>query len=129
MEPILPDSAIDPNRPTGVIDVDSELVSDISTLIESGQQAMVMNILSDLHPADLAIIVSHISKDLARQVLHWLPVETAAEVLAELDDDYRADGYLTARATTLGKAQRTRHPVLVFAYSHSMVAGGLEEMS
>lgn len=91
MEPILPDSAVDSNRPTGVIDVDSELVSDISTLIESGQQAMVLNILADLHPADLAIIVSHINKDLARQVLHWLPVETAAEVLAELDDDYRAE--------------------------------------
>lgn len=91
MEPTLPDNAVDTSRPAGVIDVDSELVSDISTLIESGQQAMVMNILGDLHPADLAIIVSHINKDLARQVLHWLPVETAAEVLAELDDDYRAD--------------------------------------
>lgn len=91
MEPIIPDNAIDPKRPTGMIDVDSELVSDISTLIESDQQAMVMNILSDLHPADLAIIVSHVSRDLARQVLQWLPVETAAEVLAELDDDYRAE--------------------------------------
>ena len=91
MEPTLPDNAVDTSRPAGVIDVDSELVSDISTLIESGQQAMVMNILGDLHPADLAIIVSHINKDLARQVLHWLPVETAAEVRAELDDDYRAD--------------------------------------
>ncbi len=91
MEPILVDNTPDTPRPGGVIEVDSELVSDISTLIESGQKAMVMNIMTDLHPADLAMIVSHINKDLARQVMHWIPVETAGEVLAELDDDYRAD--------------------------------------
>lgn len=91
MEPILQDSAPEPARPTGVIDMDSELVSDISTLIESGQRGMVLNILADLHPADLASIISHINRNLARQVLEWLPVETAGEVLTELDDDYRAE--------------------------------------
>jgi len=91
MEPIVADTPPESNRPGGVLDMDSELVSDISTLIESGQRGMVMNILADLHPADLASIVSHINQDLAEQVLHWLSVETAAEVLAELDDDYRAE--------------------------------------
>ena len=91
MEPMLHDTTTESARPGGVIDMDSELVSDISTLIESGQRGMVMNILTDLHPADLASIVSHINRDLAEQVLHWLPIETAAEVMAELDDDYRAD--------------------------------------
>lgn len=74
-----------------MLDMDSALISDLSTLIDSGQRGMVLNILSDLHPADLASVVSHIDQDLAEQVLDWLPVETAAEVLAELDDDYRAE--------------------------------------
>ena len=91
MEPVNKDTVAESARPSGVIDLDSELIADISTLIESGQRGMVMNILMDLHPADLASIVSHINRDLAHQVLEWLPVVTAGEVLAELDDDYRAD--------------------------------------
>jgi magnesium transporter len=91
MEPILQEQTPESVRPTGVIDVDSELVDDLSELIEAGQEGMFMNIAADLHSADLASVVSHLEKDLARQVLEWLPIETAAEVLAELDDDYRAD--------------------------------------
>jgi len=91
MEPTLPDTSLDTSRPGGVLDMDSALIADISTLIASGQRGMVLNILADLHPADLASVVSHIDQDLAEQVLDWLPVETAAEVLAELDDDYRAE--------------------------------------
>lgn len=91
MEPTLQEQTPESVRPTGVIDVDSELVDDLSELIEAGQEGMVMNIAADLHSADLASVVSHLDKDLARQVLEWLPVEIAAEVLAELDDDYRAD--------------------------------------
>ena len=91
MEPTLQEQAPESIRPAGVIDMDSELVEDISLLIEEGQEGMVMNIVADLHSADLASVVSHLQKALARQVLEWLPIETAAEVLAELDDDYRAD--------------------------------------
>jgi magnesium transporter len=91
MEPTAVDKPLDTSRPGGMLDMDSALISDLSTLIESGQRGMVLNILADLHPADLASVVSHIDQDLAEQVLDWLPVETAAEVLAELDDDYRAE--------------------------------------
>lgn len=91
MEPTLQEQTPESIRPAGVIDMDSELVEDISLLIEEGQEGMVMNIVADLHAADLASVVSHLQKDLARQVLEWLPIETAADVLAELDDDYRAD--------------------------------------
>ena len=91
MEPITPIQSDDQVRLSGVIEVDYELVEDISSLISAGQQGMVLNILVDLHPADLARIVSHLSRDLAKDVLQWLPVETAGEVLAELDDDYRAE--------------------------------------
>jgi len=90
MEPVANTSQEEQTRLVGIIDVDSELVDDISSLIESDQKGMVLNILTDLHKADLASIVSHLSKDLARSVLEWLPAELAGEVLAELDDDFRA---------------------------------------
>lgn len=90
MEPAINTSQEDPARLSGPIEVDAELVEDISSLIETGQRGMVLNVLTDLHPADLARILSHLSKDLARDALEWLPADMGGEVLAELDDDFRA---------------------------------------
>lgn len=90
MAPAINTSQEDPARFSGPIEVDAELVEDISSLIETGQRGMVLNVLTDLHPADLARILSHLSKDLARDALEWLPVDMGGEVLAELDDDFRA---------------------------------------
>lgn len=80
----------DRDRLGGVLEVDAQLVDDISDLIDTDQVGMVLNIMTDLHPADLASIVTHLSKEEAQKVLVWLPVETAADILAELDDDFRA---------------------------------------
>ena len=77
-------------RHGGIIEMDAELIEDISALIVEGQQGMVLNILSDLHPSDLAQVVSHLPIGEARQLFRWLPVEQAGEMLADLDDDYRA---------------------------------------
>lgn len=82
--------ATDEPRKTG-LDLDTELVENIDALAASGERGMVLNILSDLHHADIAQIINHIEGDNARTVLHWLPVELAGELLTELDDDYRAD--------------------------------------
>jgi len=79
------------DRVNVILELDAQLVDDISTLIDSNQQGMVMNILTDLHPADLASLLTHLSKDEAQKVLVWLPVETAADIIAELDDDFRAN--------------------------------------
>ena len=75
----------------GGLDFDSEIVVNLETLVEDGERGMVLNILSDLHPADVAAIMTHIEVESARHMLHWLPVEQAGEVLTELDDDYRAN--------------------------------------
>jgi magnesium transporter len=80
----------DKPRAAGSIDLDAELVEDISSLIGSGEQGMVMNIVADLHPADLSQLVTHIPIEDARTIFHWLPVEKAGDVLAELGDEYRA---------------------------------------
>jgi len=71
------------------LDLDSELVDNLETLIEESQRGMVLNILSDLHPADMADLLMHLDRDNADTLFHWLPTEVAGEVLAELDDEYR----------------------------------------
>ena len=91
MEPTLNISPDEKDRSPGSLDVDSQLVEDIASLIEADQRGMVLNILTDLHPADLARIIAHVGKEEARTVLRWLSVETAADVLAELEDDFRAE--------------------------------------
>jgi magnesium transporter len=82
--------ATDEPRKTS-LDLDTELVENIDALAAAGERGMVLNILSDLHHADIAQIISHIEDDNARTVLNWLPVELAGELLTELDDDYRAN--------------------------------------
>lgn len=77
-------------RSGALIEMDIELIENISALTEAGQEGMVLNILADMHPADLAQVVSHLPLEQARQVFRWLPVEPAGDMLAELDDDYRA---------------------------------------
>ena len=73
-----------------IIEMDAELIEDITALIESGEQGMVLNILADLHPADLAQVLTHLRIENAQQVFLWLPVEKAGDSLTELDDEYRA---------------------------------------
>ena len=79
------------DRIVGPLELDADLVEDISALIDADERGMVLNILADLHPADVASITTHLSKDEAQKVLEWLPIETAAELLAELEDDFRSE--------------------------------------
>ncbi len=78
-------------RPDGVLEVDEQLVEDISALLDSGERAMVLNLVADLYAADLARLISHLPLDEARQLFHWLPLDEGADVLADLDDSFRAE--------------------------------------
>jgi len=71
-------------------EVDEGLVDDITSLVESGQRGMVLNLLADLYPADIASMLHHLSAEDARLLFDWLPKDIAGEVLPELDDEYRA---------------------------------------
>lgn len=73
-----------------LIEVESSFVDDLISLVESGERHMVLNILADLHPADLGEVISHLPIARAQEVFRWLPVEQAADTLSELDDDFRA---------------------------------------
>ena len=78
-------------RPQGVLEVDVELVENIAALLEVGQRGMVLNLVADLYPADLAMLLSHLPHERAHVLFRWLPRRQAAEVLAELDDAIRAE--------------------------------------
>ena len=91
-------------RATDNLDVDAQLVDDIVSLVETGQQGMVLNLVADLHPADLARLISHMPVEQAYQLFEWLPAEKAGDVLVELDDEYRAtllEGLEPGRVTAL----------------------------
>jgi magnesium transporter len=78
-------------RPGGLLEVDSELVENIATLLRAQQRGMVLNLVADLYPADLARLLSHLPFDEARRLFRWMPPEQGSDVLAELDSAFRAD--------------------------------------
>ena len=82
--------SMDSVRPTGTLELDTEMIADLQSLIDSNSRPMVLNILADVHPADIASLVSHLSRQDAGTVLGWLTSEVAGDVIVELDDDFRA---------------------------------------
>jgi magnesium transporter len=60
-------------------------------LIEGGQRGAVFDYVTDLHPADIARLLTHLPFDAAQRLFQWLPLEQAGDTLAELDDDFRAE--------------------------------------
>lgn len=76
-----------PNR--AVIDVDEELLNDITDLIHSKSDVLLNNILADIYPADIALIINNLDDEEALALFKILPEETAADVLLELNDHQR----------------------------------------
>ena len=66
------------------------LIAEVSKLADADKREGVLDILHKLHPADIAVLFSHLSPDEAKKALHWLPPERGGDVLAELDDHFRA---------------------------------------
>ncbi|MFT4604061.1 MAG: magnesium transporter [Rhodothermales bacterium] len=83
--------SMDSVRPTGTLELDSEMIADLQSLIDFNSRPMVLNILADVHPADIASLVHHLSRQDAGTVLGWLTSEVAGDVIVELDDDFRAN--------------------------------------
>src|SRR5690625_3399377 len=72
-------------------EVDEQLVADIATLSRSDQQAMVMNVVTDLYSADLAVLMRHRAPDERWRLFEWLSTERASEVIPEIDPSIRTD--------------------------------------
>ena len=90
--------------PPGPAVVDDELVENVAVLVEAGQQGMVLNLVADLRPPDVASLLQHLPDDLARVAYRWLPDETASLVLPQLESPERTDildGLTTPELVTL----------------------------
>jgi magnesium transporter len=72
-------------------EIGGPLVDDVEALVRDGQRGMVLNLVRDLHPADLAQVLRRLPEDIASALFDWLPEEQAGLVLAETEGTHRAD--------------------------------------
>ncbi|MCK4559140.1 MAG: magnesium transporter [Calditrichia bacterium] len=63
----------------------AEILSSIRELIEKKNQGALLNLLIDLHPADIADLLTDLKKDERKYLFPLLPAEKASAVLTELD--------------------------------------------
>lgn len=63
----------------------AEILSSIRELIEKKNQGALLNLLIDLHPADIADLLTDLKKDERKYLFTLLPTEKASAVLTELD--------------------------------------------
>jgi magnesium transporter len=108
----------DESRPGGALELDASVVDDIVTLLREGQRGMVLNLMADLHPADVALILRHLPIEEARRLFRWLPPALASDTLADVDDVLRGtllEGLPDAALTDLLDALDTDDAVDVLA--------------
>jgi magnesium transporter len=63
----------------------TEILGSIRELIEKKNQGALLNLLIDLHPADVADLLTDLKKDERKYLFPLLPTEKASAVLTELD--------------------------------------------
>jgi magnesium transporter len=72
-----------------VIEVDEQLLNDITDLIESKSFILLKNILADIYPPDIAQIINNLDDEHGIELFKILDDETAPEVILELNDHQR----------------------------------------
>ena len=72
-----------------ILQIDNELLENITLLIKNGAEKSLLNIFADLHPADTAEIINHIDFESAKYAFSILDTKTAGEVVTEIDENLR----------------------------------------
>lgn len=73
------------------MEINDNYISNIKELISHKDGESVNNIISNMHPADIAELCNDIDIDDARYIYQLLNNEKAADVLAEMDEDQRKE--------------------------------------
>lgn len=68
-----------------------DLIQQLEQLIDTGNDQELVNLLSDMHHADIAEILDELDVDDATYIFKILGSEQTAEILLELEDDLRED--------------------------------------
>lgn len=90
-QPVVPEDEILISRAPSAktIEVDKELMDDIREFIRDHAAALLLNLITDIHAADIADIVNRLEEEERRFIFDLLDTETASEVLLELEPDVR----------------------------------------
>lgn len=93
--------SVDGVQSTTVI-ADAELLDDIEELVRAEARPALLNILLDLHSADVASIINELPREEGRYLFEMLPPEEASEVLLDLHENVREDFFeeLSAKRLT-----------------------------
>ena len=75
---------------SGLLEVDESVVDDIVALLDEEQRGMVLNLIADLYPADIALLIRRLPDAEAHRLFRWLPPDLGSEVIAEMEDAVRA---------------------------------------
>ena len=88
---VVSDDPLVPSRPRGVksIDIDDELMQDIRELVRSQASAILLNIVTDLHEADIAEIINRLDAEDREYVFNLLEPPVGSAVLLELNAEVR----------------------------------------
>lgn len=78
-----------PKTARELIEIDDELMHDIYELVSTRSDYLLLNILRDLYPADIAHIMNRLESEDAEYVFGLLPNDVASEVLVDLDDVHK----------------------------------------
>ena len=62
-----------------------EIINDLRLLIKRQNQGALRNILIELHPADIALLLGRLRKNERKYIFQILPDEHASAVLTELE--------------------------------------------
>ncbi len=68
-----------------------EILDNLAYLIENDQDELVLNILADLHAADIADLLERMDSEHRRKIFAIMKQEQASDVLTELDDALKED--------------------------------------
>jgi magnesium transporter len=83
--------------------MDEEYLNNVKEQINRQEAEAVRELLADLHPADIAELCNDLSAEEARFVYRLLDNETAADVLAEVDEDVRKEFLEELPSETIAK--------------------------
>lgn len=79
----------DKKQHRAVIEVDDQLLNDITDLIKSKSDILLKNIIADIYASDIALIINNLDDENGLELFSMLPDNTASEVLIELYDHQR----------------------------------------
>ena len=76
------------------LEITSKFLEQVSTLIKSREQAAIIKIFLEIHPADIAEIIENLNDDEGQYIFEILESQKSADTIIELEDEIR-DNFLS----------------------------------